>query len=386
MKHPGLTQNFSTETIARAFAIVSIFETGKPAGAFDAVVVLDDGAGVSYGIAQFTHRSGSLLAVVEKYFLSNEQAGREVLDDRLTLLRKRTRAAVSQLAADDAFKNALRLAAETQAMRDAQCRTAFDRYLAPALAACAELNFRLPLSLAVVLDSFVHGSWMKIYSTVTAARSDEKAWIAEYVHRRDRWLASLARLRKTRYRTKFFTAEIARANWTLDLPLSVNGRKLTSGDLLSPELTALSSFGRDPHPATPETSLTADVPQSPAASSIVQPASTDLTVSSSDVRPSDTFGERLRRLQHDITCAAERYDRVEDAVRTVVIRGDSAKALWTTVIGTLWQTFWAIAGFLTGMPRGIWLGAAVIAGALMLLYLYRQIALGRLRELQRRIH
>jgi hypothetical protein len=78
--------------------------------------------------------------------------------------------------------------------------------------------------------------------------------------------------------------------------------------------------------------------------------------------------------------AAAKYDQAERIVKTVIARNDSAKSLWTTVAGTIWQTVWGVAGFLSGMPRVVWLVVAVIAGALMIGYLYRQIALGRIRE------
>jgi hypothetical protein len=42
------------ESLLKALAIVNIFETGKPFGEFAAVAVLNDGAGISYGISQFT--------------------------------------------------------------------------------------------------------------------------------------------------------------------------------------------------------------------------------------------------------------------------------------------------------------------------------------------
>ena len=64
------------EDIEKAMAIVSIFETGKPRGNYAALAVLNDGAGISYGIKQFTHRSGSLLQVVEKYLATDATAGR----------------------------------------------------------------------------------------------------------------------------------------------------------------------------------------------------------------------------------------------------------------------------------------------------------------------
>ena len=59
--------NFTESEIAKAEAIVRIFETGRPLGDPAAVTVLNDGAGISYGVDQFTHRSGSLLQVAEAY-------------------------------------------------------------------------------------------------------------------------------------------------------------------------------------------------------------------------------------------------------------------------------------------------------------------------------
>ena len=88
----------------------------------------------------------------------------------------------------------------------------------------------------------------------------------------------------------------------------------------------------------------------------------------------------MEAVGNGVAAAAENYDRVEGVVKAVVTRTDSAKSLWTTVVGTMWQSVWAVFGFLSGMPREVWLVAAVIAGVLMLLYLYRQIELGRIRE------
>jgi hypothetical protein len=81
--------------------------------------------------------------------------------------------------------------------------------------------------------------------------------------------------------------------------------------------------------------------------------------------------------------AMEIYDRVERIAETALIRSDRAKSLWTTVAGTLWQAVWALVGFVTQMPRMFWLIAAVTAAVLTGLYLYRQIVLGRIREMHR---
>jgi len=79
---------FETDVLLKAMAVVNIFETGKPFGEFAAVAVLNDGAGISYGISQFTHRSGSLLAVVEKYLASGGMIGRSVIENALPLLQR----------------------------------------------------------------------------------------------------------------------------------------------------------------------------------------------------------------------------------------------------------------------------------------------------------
>ena len=77
------------------------------------------------------------------------------------------------------------------------------------------------------------------------------------------------------------------------------------------------------------------------------------------------------------------YDQVERIATTVTTRNDAAKSLWTTVVGSVTQTFWALFGLFAGIPREVWLVVAVIVALLMLMYLYRQIALGKIRERKR---
>jgi hypothetical protein len=98
----------------------------------------------------------------------------------------------------------------------------------------------------------------------------------------------------------------------------------------------------------------------------------------SDVRTADTY----KRIKTGIGLAIEQFDAADKIVTGVAYRTDRAKSLWTTAIGTIWQTAWAILSFVIGVPRIVWLGVAIIVAALMLFYLYRQIALGKLREQQ----
>src|ERR1043165_6842477 len=99
---------FTATDKLKTMAVVSVFETGKPFGKFSTVAVLDDGAGVSYGFSQFTHRSGALAAVLEKYLSLGGMLGIDVIKSRMPIVRRVTKAAINSLAEDRTFKNALR--------------------------------------------------------------------------------------------------------------------------------------------------------------------------------------------------------------------------------------------------------------------------------------
>ncbi len=234
-------ETFSLLAKLTALAIVHIFEASKPFGAFDAYVVLPDGAGVSYGVSQFTHRAGSLAAVIVNYLSAGGSVGADYFKQILPVLKQKGEGAIKQLAADKKFKHFLQLAAETDEMRAAQVDVATEKYLQPAIDACEGSRFVLPMSLAVVYDSINQGSFALIRDRVRiakGAKSDldfEKAWITQYVQKRDSWLENHPKkiLQSTDYRTDFFLAQIARGNWDLKAPMNVHGWKLTAEQLNS---------------------------------------------------------------------------------------------------------------------------------------------------------
>ena len=162
---------FSNIDKLKALAIVNVFETSKPFGDYAACVVLNDGAGISYGINQFTHRSGSLLAVVEKYLANGSAVGRRVIEENLPLLRLKTVTAINVLATNKELKFALQAAAITREMRAAQEAVAFERYLGPAIGACEALGFELPLSLVVIYDSMTVRGNASAAASVSGAAS-----------------------------------------------------------------------------------------------------------------------------------------------------------------------------------------------------------------------
>lgn len=335
-----------------ALAIVHVFETSRPFGDYSACVVLDDGAGISYGINQFTHRSGSLAAVVEKYLKLKGVVGAAVMLEHMDLLRSTSSAAIAKLSANTTLKKALRAASVTREMRTAQEQTAFDLYLKPAIDLCERHNFKEPLSLAVIYDSVVHGSFFRVARGVNVVPQNEREWITAYVRRRDAWLASYPRLTRTRYRTRFFLNQIAVSNWGLRTPLNVHGIRLTSTDL---EHTA-AAFPTANHWKTPKKASDpslSDLPDQPQVS---------------------------ESIEKTVSAGAEKFDAIESVVNGMKRRADAAKSMWTTIGGSLGQAAWAVFGFFAGLPREVWITVALIAGLLMIFYLYRQIALGKLRE------
>lgn len=352
---------FTKNDKLKALAIVSVFETSQPFGDYAACVVLDDGAGVSYGICQFTHRSGSLAEVVEPYIQNGGKIGVTIMAGCRSALRDTSAASIERLAANAQFRNALRAAAITREMKAAQNGVATERYLAPAIALCDKLGFTLPLSLAVVYDSLVHGSFYRVARGVAADRNDEQAWITAYVRRRDAWLASYPRLTATRYRTRFFLNQIAVSNWALRLPINVHGVRLSSE------------------------SFTSETAVEPLDMTTVRPTATTPTLdtsaaNSSNAQPPSSEPSVLESIGAAASSALKGFDQVESSVNAVVTRTDAAKSLWTTVVGTLWQAVWAVAGSAAGLPHAVWITVAIICGLLTFFYLYRQITLGRIRE------
>ncbi|MEJ7847483.1 MAG: chitosanase [Pyrinomonadaceae bacterium] len=370
---------FSNTDKLKALAIVNIFETSKPFGNYAACVVLNDGAGVSYGINQFTHRSGSLLAVVNCYLANGGKPGRTVLEAHLLKLQARSARSINSLAIDKGFKKALKAAAVSREMRFAQNQIAFERYLKPAIEACRGSGFTLPLSLAVIYDSINHGSWEKIRDRVGKCDS-EKAWITEYVRKRDAWLLRVPRLMNTRYRTRFFLDQIATGRWDLELPLTVHGIKLTNEMFSRQTAKNAKDSAVEPLDTPAETQAGPVIPKPH--NSLPKPSDDPQIEAQPPVAAEEN--SHLERIEAKVIETAARYDRFEKAVTTVVTRKDAAKSLWTTVAGSIWQSSWAIFAFFIGLPREVWLIVAIIAAAFGLFYLYRQIALGKIRERSRK--
>ncbi len=350
-----MSMSFTKTDTLKALAIVHSFETATPFGICSALAVLNDGAGISYGMNQFTHRSGSLARVAKRYLALGGVVAADILKERLGLLERTSRDAIAAASNDRQLRQALIDAAGSPQMKRAQREIAEELYLRPAIRLCERLGFTEPLSLAVLYDSIVHGSLNRVARTVNVSAANEHEYITAYVRRRDAWLASFPRLARTRYRTKFFLNCIAVSNWDLRLPLNVNGVRLTN------DIFAV---------ITDEEA--AAVPS-------IQPA--EIRETSQQPHTNIPPNEQPQLSPTSIFAAAEQaFDSVDGIVTGVAYRAGRVKALRTTVAGTIWQTLWAAGSFFAGLPRAVWITVAAAAAILTALYVYRQFVSDKIKE------
>ena len=205
-------------------AIVNIFETGRPLGDYGRVTVLRKDSGhLTYGRSQTTLASGNLALLLHDYC----DAEGLWSHDLRPFLQAFDRRDVS-LDHNDEVKSILARAGSDPVMQRIQ-DDFFDRvYWAPAVKSAAYLALTRPLSVSVVYDSRVHGSYYPMRDRTnhehgTPEQIGEEAWIQSYVSIRKDWLATHPNdlLHKTVYRMNAFMKLIQQDKWDLPLPLQV---------------------------------------------------------------------------------------------------------------------------------------------------------------------
>ena len=209
--------------------IVNVFESGSPEGKYDTLVIYADGVNnshqITYGRSQTTEQ-GNLRQLIEMYVENNGKYAA----DFVSYLEK---IGVESLVDDENFKRLLKEAAQKdKKMCDTQDKF-FDKfYWQPAVEFGKRNNFKLPLSMLVIYDSYIHSGSIpmflrKRFKEFTPVNGgDEKKWISSYVDVRHQWLKYHEKpiLRKTIYRTQMFINEMERVNWNLEkLPINANG-------------------------------------------------------------------------------------------------------------------------------------------------------------------
>ncbi|MCG2592656.1 peptidoglycan-binding protein [Ramlibacter sp. XY19] len=217
-----------------AKAIVNLFETGEVLGHYGAVTVLAGDPGhLTYGRSQTTLASANLGLLIARYCQREGARFGERLKSWLPALQARDLA----LDRDLRLHNFLRACADDPVMRDEQDRFFDEAYWAPAERAARKLGLRTALGVAVVYDSWVHGSWAAMRDRTdtqgTVAQSGEKAWITRYIANRHAWLAGHPNplLRKTVYRMAAFQRLVELGAWGLPLPLVVRDQEISLATL-----------------------------------------------------------------------------------------------------------------------------------------------------------
>ncbi len=222
-----------TQTKSKIKSIINCFETSTTTIDYDKISIFNDGPGnikqitLSKGATEW---GGALRKIVTLYVSKNGKYS----DDFRTYVDGfgSNEIGKNSLVYDKTFINLLiKASREDQLMRDAQEEIYESVYFAPALAFFEKHEFKSPLALLVIYDSYIHSGSVpdflrKRFSALPPSKGgDEKEWIKAYVDVRHQWLKHHSRpiLRGTVYRTNTFKKLIAEDNWDL------NG-KITTGN------------------------------------------------------------------------------------------------------------------------------------------------------------
>lgn len=218
-----------------AEGIVNIFETNEVLGNYGQVTVIEGDTGhLTFGRSQTTLGSGNLYKLIIRYC----DNGGARFPERLKPYLSRFEGKDITLDVDVKLHNVLRATADDVVMRDTQDQFFDQEYWQPAAAAAERERLLSPLGVAVVYDSFVHGSWGKMRDRTTedygsASEIGEERWVQAYVTTRRAWLAGSSNeaLRKTLYRMDAFQRLIDNECWHLNLPLVVRDKEISEATL-----------------------------------------------------------------------------------------------------------------------------------------------------------
>lgn len=256
-----MASRFSEDAQKAAKALTNLWETGQFVGKPHLLVVLKDGAGITFGKSQTTENSGGLWKLLfiaypkfEGKFQADFEPYKEQLykkgedTDKKSVLDKKTGEYAGGLTNDEHFKDLLRKAAtEDPAMNMAQDWHFHENFFKPALFICEDqeegFNLSLPLSLAAIYDFCIHSGpgskwgdgaafnrlikWNEDYEQPDDIENNidaEKHWTIYMCSKRDAFLYDISHARKTRYRTGSMLKMMIDGNddfWYLRTPLMI---------------------------------------------------------------------------------------------------------------------------------------------------------------------
>lgn len=213
-------------------SVVSVFETGDPNGDYSAVVVLADGAGISYGRHQATDGGGSLDAVIQEYLDMGGYFHEEFLAWVARLADNfSTRENPNDLTED--CRSLMRFLAEAGSepiMRDAQDHVFGVRYWEPAAKQSTQMQLDHPLSWLAVYDTTIQSGTngvakiRPLFGAVPPERGgQEEIWTRQFLEARAAWLrrSSKSIVVKSAVRVDRLLALVAGEQWQLQLPIHI---------------------------------------------------------------------------------------------------------------------------------------------------------------------
>jgi hypothetical protein len=221
-------QPFQEEKIS---SVLNIFETGKPELNYGAVYIFPDGNNkrkqvtVSIG---FTEDSGSFGKVIRVYIEAKGMYANEFVPYV-------NRIGKGVLWNNTAFINLIKKAGTNDPIFiETQEFVYRALYVHPSRSIAEDLGLKLPLSILVVQDSKLHGSFdlvRKLFPEVPPiSGGDEKKWVKAYCEARKAWWNAHPKnpwagvSGKGTYRMDTFLEAIKKDNWDLSQPLKTNGQ------------------------------------------------------------------------------------------------------------------------------------------------------------------
>lgn len=220
-EYTGITQ----EQYEKIIKVIRVFENNSTSAKYGTVTILPDGAGgrkqITLAIG-FTQEGGALDLVIKKYMELSDSANANILAKYYPTKTN------TSLYSNTQFITALKEAGDDPNMQYAQDYVFDNNYFKKAYNWAQENGFKLPLSILIILDSFVHSGQIRQdirnrFSEVPPAKGgDEKAWDIAYCKARRSWLAnhSIKLLHNTVIRMDNLIAAINNNNWDLDKPIT----------------------------------------------------------------------------------------------------------------------------------------------------------------------
>ena len=199
--------------------VLLAFEQGRTNIKYDEIYKYEDGPNevkqitLSFGITEY----GNLKNFIKDYSLKGGRYSKD-FNTYIPLI------GTKPLVQDTSFINLLKESASDPVMQQCQEQAFDSMYITPALTWCSKNNLILPLSRAVIADSFLQsGSILSFIRNKFAAKlpvsgGDEKEWVESYCKARKDWLTNHSRkiLNNTVYRMNFFLPLIESGDWNLE--------------------------------------------------------------------------------------------------------------------------------------------------------------------------